>query len=165
MEQQPAGLIHDDAARDALEALRHALDEVADRLHICRHEPAGAGTADCERIDWWVNQLHALTGRLARDLGPRSQPGGAAARLSAGGLTGPKAARGSQPPPYFTAPELAARLRTSYATLKYWRLHGKGPRFIRVGKKVVYPISEVQAWERDALRLENPDHDDRDREA
>ena len=62
---------------------------------------------------------------------------------------------------YLTANELAERLRTTYATVKYWRLHGKGPNYIRVGKKVVYPIAEVEAWEREQLQLETAKRESR----
>jgi len=33
-------------------------------------------------------------------------------------------------------------------TLKNWRGQGKGPRYIRPGKKVLYPIAAVEEFER-----------------
>src|SRR5262245_58945189 len=69
------------------------------------------------------------------------------------------ATNGSQEQHYLTSLELAERLRTTAATVKHWRLHRKGPMFIRVGKKVVYPIAEVEAWERQQLELEQAKRD------
>lgn len=42
--------------------------------------------------------------------------------------------------------EVSARLRTKPETLKYWRYIGTGPRFARIGRRVVYRRSEVEAW-------------------
>lgn len=44
--------------------------------------------------------------------------------------------------------ELADRLRVSKGTLANWRVKGCGPKFIKCGKKVLYPMAEVEAWER-----------------
>lgn len=54
---------------------------------------------------------------------------------------------------HLTPEELSERLGGRYpvATLKKWRATGKGPRFIRPGKYVLYPESEVEAWERAQL--------------
>lgn len=55
---------------------------------------------------------------------------------------------------HLTANELARRLRTPIATLKHWRLHGQGPLFIRAGKRVLYPLGEIEAWEQRQLEIE-----------
>lgn len=46
-----------------------------------------------------------------------------------------------------TTNEVAARLRTPSETLRYWRAIGKGPRGFRVGRRVLYRASDVDAWE------------------
>lgn len=35
----------------------------------------------------------------------------------------------------------------SEQTLKRWRMDGKGPKFVKLGQKVAYPLDEVLAWE------------------
>lgn len=35
----------------------------------------------------------------------------------------------------------------SLPTLKRWRLQGKGPMFVRLGKKVAYPLDKLVEWE------------------
>jgi hypothetical protein len=44
-------------------------------------------------------------------------------------------------------PEQAAPLIVSTpGTMARWRRTGKGPRFIRVGKKIAYRRSDLEAW-------------------
>ena len=47
---------------------------------------------------------------------------------------------------YMTTDEVAAQFRTSPATVRYWRHTGYGPRGIKVGRRVLYRESDVQAW-------------------
>lgn len=42
--------------------------------------------------------------------------------------------------------DAASRLCLSSATLRKWRWEGKGPRFIKVGRKVAYRESDVTAF-------------------
>jgi hypothetical protein len=53
--------------------------------------------------------------------------------------------------PFFNAlleqNELARRWRMSPRTLEQWRWQGRGPRFLKLGGRVVYPASEVEAFE------------------
>lgn len=49
-------------------------------------------------------------------------------------------------PEYMTTHEVAALLRTSTETLRYWRHIGKGPRSFKLGRRVLYPRSAVEAW-------------------
>lgn len=51
---------------------------------------------------------------------------------------------------YLTPAELSVRLRgtVTTGTLANWRSRGTGPRFIRAGKGILYPLDEVVAWER-----------------
>jgi len=50
-----------------------------------------------------------------------------------------------------TTKEVAERLRLHPQTLINWRVKGDGPRFIKVGRKVVYPMIEVEAFEKKQL--------------
>jgi hypothetical protein len=49
---------------------------------------------------------------------------------------------------YLTSKELADRWRLSDQTLANWRYAGKGPPFIRVGARVLYPSEGIHAFER-----------------
>lgn len=49
---------------------------------------------------------------------------------------------------YLTSKEVADRWRLSDQTLANWRHAGKGPPFIRVGSRVLYPIEGINAWEK-----------------
>lgn len=43
--------------------------------------------------------------------------------------------------------EVALRLRTTTGTLSNWRMQGRGPKYIKLGRKVLYPLREVEAFE------------------
>ena len=43
--------------------------------------------------------------------------------------------------------EVAMRLRTSVGTLSNWRMRGNGPKYIKLGRKILYPLREVEAFE------------------
>jgi DNA-binding transcriptional MerR regulator len=45
-----------------------------------------------------------------------------------------------------TTEEVAARFRTSPATVRYWRHIGIGPAGVRVGRRVLYDELEVDRW-------------------
>lgn len=45
-----------------------------------------------------------------------------------------------------TVPEVAERLRTTAETLKYWRQQGRGPRSVRIGRRVLYAEDDVMSW-------------------
>lgn len=51
-----------------------------------------------------------------------------------------------------TPKETADRLRVTVGTLSNWRVQGNGPKFIKVGRKVLYPAAQVAAYETAALR-------------
>jgi predicted DNA-binding transcriptional regulator AlpA len=51
-----------------------------------------------------------------------------------------------------TAKEAANRLRLNVNTLANWRTRGEGPRFIKMGRKVLYPVAEIEAFEQRQLR-------------
>ena len=47
---------------------------------------------------------------------------------------------------YIDAPKAAALLGLSTNTLAKWRLTGAGPRYIKLGRRVVYRQSDIEAW-------------------
>ena len=51
-------------------------------------------------------------------------------------------------PVYFTSKELAHRWRMGEQTLANWRHAGKGPPFIRVSTRVLYPVEGILAYEK-----------------
>ena len=44
--------------------------------------------------------------------------------------------------------ELAARWKISHRTLERWRWAQEGPRYLKIGGRVVYRLSDVEAFER-----------------
>ena len=45
--------------------------------------------------------------------------------------------------------ELAARWKISHRTLERWRWAQEGPRYLKIGGRVVYRASDVEAFERE----------------
>jgi excisionase family DNA binding protein len=45
-----------------------------------------------------------------------------------------------------TEQEVSKRLNVSVASLRRWRLLGRGPRFLKVGSLVRYQAEELDAW-------------------
>src|SRR5277367_1868498 len=50
---------------------------------------------------------------------------------------------------YLTLAEVAERYRKTEATIRYWRHIGYGPKGAKVGTGVLYPIAEVEAFDRE----------------
>jgi len=48
---------------------------------------------------------------------------------------------------------LARRWSLSPRTLERWRFHGIGPSYLKVGRRVLYRVADVEAFE--AMRLRN----------
>ena len=50
---------------------------------------------------------------------------------------------------YLTAEEVSERYRgeVSVGTLRNWRALKIGPCFVKIGKAVLYPIAELEAWD------------------
>jgi hypothetical protein len=46
---------------------------------------------------------------------------------------------------------LADRWQVSPRTLEQWRWQGKGPRYLKLGGRVVYPLVEIEAFEAASL--------------
>jgi hypothetical protein len=55
--------------------------------------------------------------------------------------------------PLLTTPELAQRWKMSARSLERWRRQGRGPAYISLPRKVLYPLANVQAYENGRLRL------------
>ena len=49
---------------------------------------------------------------------------------------------------HLTPQEVAERLRTTIGTLSNWRIKGYGPKYVKLGRRVLYPVREVEAFER-----------------
>lgn len=49
---------------------------------------------------------------------------------------------------YMTTAEVAALMRTSPETVRYWRHVGKGPGSFKAGRKVLYERADVETWVR-----------------
>jgi len=52
-------------------------------------------------------------------------------------------------PAFLTTLEVVERYRgeVSAGTLENWRVHKIGPPFVKIGKAVLYPITELDAWD------------------
>ena len=62
--------------------------------------------------------------------------------VAAEGKWGPFAA------PFLTPAHLAKAFAVSQKTLERWRLDGNGPSYLKVGKQIRYPVSELDRWVR-----------------
>lgn len=49
-------------------------------------------------------------------------------------------------PQFITTDELAALVRQPVETIRYWRHVGKGPASFKLGRRVLYAQSDVEAW-------------------
>jgi predicted DNA-binding transcriptional regulator AlpA len=59
-----------------------------------------------------------------------------------------------------TPHEVAEYLHTSVAQLAQFRYLGKGPKFVKVGRRVLYRWSDVAEWlERNTLQRTDDPHD------
>ncbi|THD61670.1 MAG: DNA-binding protein [Phenylobacterium sp.] len=54
---------------------------------------------------------------------------------------------------FLTADKVAARYRgeVSTGTLRNWRSQKIGPSYLKIGKGVLYPVGELEAWDRSNL--------------
>ena len=48
--------------------------------------------------------------------------------------------------------EVAQRWCVSHRTLERWRWTGQGPRFLKIGGRVVYRVEDIEAYEVEQLR-------------
>ena len=58
--------------------------------------------------------------------------------------------------PHLSQTELANRWRMSPRTLERWRFTGEGPRFMKIGGRVVYRLEDIEAFEALQLRQVPP---------
>lgn len=56
--------------------------------------------------------------------------------------------------------QLAARWGISHRTLERWRWTGEGPKFVKLGGRVVYRLSDIEEYEQEMIRssTSNTDH-------
>lgn len=61
-------------------------------------------------------------------------------------------------PAYLTLEEVVARYRgqISEGTLRNWRAMRIGPSFIKIGKAVLYPVAELDRWDKSNLVVCRP---------
>jgi len=54
---------------------------------------------------------------------------------------------------YLTAEEVSERYRgeITVGTLRNWRAMRIGPAFVKIGKAVLYPVDELEAWDQKNL--------------
>ncbi len=60
---------------------------------------------------------------------------------------------------FLTAEEVSERYRAeiSVGTLRNWRAMRVGPTFVKIGKAVLYPVDELDAWdERNKVTCDRP---------
>lgn len=50
---------------------------------------------------------------------------------------------------------LATRWDIKRETLSQWRWNGRGPQFLKLGRKVLYRIQDIEAFETNNLRRDN----------
>ena len=48
--------------------------------------------------------------------------------------------------PLVTAGQAAAYLSVAESSLEKWRMHGRGPKYVKLGRAVRYRISDLNAW-------------------
>ena len=53
--------------------------------------------------------------------------------------------------------EVALRWNISPRTLERWRWSGEGPCFIKIGGRVLYRLKDIEAYEREQLRVSTAD--------
>ena len=53
---------------------------------------------------------------------------------------------------FLTTEQLAVRWQMSTSTLAHWLVDGKGPKYIQMYKRILYPIEEVEIWEKSRIR-------------
>ena len=56
--------------------------------------------------------------------------------------------------------ELAVRWKISHRTLERWRWTGEGPKFLKVGGRVIYRLSDIEEYEQTIVRSSTSDTGD-----
>ena len=63
----------------------------------------------------------------------------------------------SMPPRYLRTPEAARFVGLSIRTLEKHRIYGTGPRYSKLGGRVVYRLEDLQAWVDSAIKASTSD--------
>jgi predicted site-specific integrase-resolvase len=50
---------------------------------------------------------------------------------------------------YMTPEQVADRYQISPDSLKEWRYKGVGPKYLRIGKRVRYRVTDLERWEKE----------------
>lgn len=58
---------------------------------------------------------------------------------------------------FLTLSEVAVTLRTPVNTLRWWRQQGTGPRFFKIGRKLVTTVGDLRSWIDDQKHAPDPD--------
>jgi predicted DNA-binding transcriptional regulator AlpA len=61
------------------------------------------------------------------------------------------------PPRYLRTPEAARFVGLSIRTLEKHRIYGTGPRYSKLGGRVVYHVEDLQAWVESGLKASTSD--------
>ena len=61
------------------------------------------------------------------------------------------------PEPLLSPEELAVRWKVTPLTLAYWRWHGKGPRFTKIGRHPFYRVQDIERFEEEKSRHSTTD--------
>jgi hypothetical protein len=57
---------------------------------------------------------------------------------------------------WLTTADLAARMHTVPSTVRYWRHRGYGPPGTKFGRRVLYKLADVVAWEKREQASQEP---------
>ncbi len=49
---------------------------------------------------------------------------------------------------YLTTKELSKRWKLNPNTIEHWRTNGSGPQYVRIGRKILYSLDSIIAYER-----------------
>ncbi len=58
---------------------------------------------------------------------------------------------------HLTPKDLSARWHIATQTLDNWRWRGEGPRYLKIGGRVIYRLEDIEAYEAGQLRLAEPE--------
>ncbi len=58
---------------------------------------------------------------------------------------------------FMTSKQAAEMLCMSTLTMRKWRWEGKGPKFIKAGSKVLYRLTDIEAWTNQQTRSSTSD--------
>ena len=58
---------------------------------------------------------------------------------------------------YLTSKDLAKRWNVTPFTIRYWRITGQGPVYLKINGRVVYRIEDIELFEKDKFRKHTSD--------